>query len=191
MHVYEMHAYGMHAYEMHAYMHADEMHAYEIHARERGTPIRDMRPREMHAREMHACQIHTYKRCTNFISSDKILYYQEQFVVVVLFIALILAERTIPFKRYPQPLPQCLQPFKGPTSSFERLQQRAKLSDTQSGSSQLHACLAPAFAGSMSSTIGSPLMDYTPSRPDWGKLEAYLLNVDRQESSQSWMLCDG
>jgi hypothetical protein len=37
-------------------------------------------------REMHA-----YERCTNFISSDKILYYQEQIVVVVIFIALILA----------------------------------------------------------------------------------------------------
>jgi hypothetical protein len=40
-------------------------------------------------REMHARQMHTYKRCTNFISSDKILYYQE-IVIVVIFIALIL-----------------------------------------------------------------------------------------------------
>ena len=32
-----------------------------------------------------------------------------------------------------QPLPQCLQPFKGPTSSFERLQQRAKLSRMLAG----------------------------------------------------------
>ena len=47
---------------------------------------RDACPREMHARQMHI-----YKRCTNFISSDKILYYQEQIVVVVIFIALILA----------------------------------------------------------------------------------------------------
>jgi hypothetical protein len=35
--------------------------------------------------------MHAYERCTNFISSDKILYYQEQIVVVVIFIALILA----------------------------------------------------------------------------------------------------
>ena len=35
----------------------------------------------------------------------------------------------MPLQKIQQPLPQYLQPFKGPTSSFGRLQQRAKLSN--------------------------------------------------------------
>jgi hypothetical protein len=41
-----------------------------------------------------------------------------------------------------QPLPQCLQPFKGPTSSFERLQRRAKLSRMLAGSRRLKGVIA-------------------------------------------------